>query len=181
MEAQTGAVAWTTRRAVVDDAPRLGEITVAGWRHAYRGVVPADRLAALDADTFTERRLETIATPEPTAVYVAERDGAGPVRGYVVVGPPRRPDLAGDSAVPTGELATLYLDPDVIGTGAGATLHDVGIAHLAAAGFGRAVLWAFVGNDAALAFYARRGWHADGEPWCGEGWSAPAVRWARPL
>ena len=172
---------WTTRRAVPDDAPRLGEITLAGWRHAYRGIVGDDRLAALDAETFAQRRRETIEGPEPTAVYVAQRDGAGPVQGHVVVGPPRRPDLAGDTAVPTGELATLYVDPRVIGGGAGSTLHDVGVAHLAAAGFERAVLWAFVGNDAALAFYARRGWHADGEPWWGEGWSAPAVRWARPL
>ena len=172
---------WTARRAVGADAPRLGEITLAGWRHAYRDVVPADRLAALDAETFAEARRGMIVAPEPTAVYVAERDGAGPVQGYIVVGPPRRPDLSGDRALRTGELATLYLEPSVIGTGAGGTLHDVGVAHLRAAGFERAVLWAFVGNDAALAFYARRGWYADGEPWWGEGWSAPAVRWARSL
>ena len=179
--AQTEAMGWTARPAVLDDAPRLGEITVAGWRHAYRGVIGDDRLAALDAQEFAERRRETIATPEPTAVYVAQRDGEGSVEGYIVVGPPRRPDLAGDGGVPTGELATLYLDPRSIGTGAGTLLHDVGIAHLAAAGFERAVLWAFVGNDVALAFYARRGWYADGDPWWGEGWSAPAVRWARSL
>ena len=172
---------WTTRRAVSDDAPRLGEITLAGWRHAYRGIVGDDRLAALDADTVAEVRRETIAAPEPTAVYVAEWDGGGPVEGYVVVGPPRRPDLAGDTVVPTGELATLYLDPRVIGSGAGRMLHDVGVTHLAAAGFDRAVLWAFVGNDVAFAFYARLGWHVDSEPFQGEGWSAPAVRWARSL
>ena len=42
---------WTIRRAVDADADRLGEITVAGWRHAYRGIVPDDRLAELAAFT----------------------------------------------------------------------------------------------------------------------------------
>lgn len=177
--AQTGTVAWSIRRAVEADATLLGEITVAGWRHAYRGIVPADRLAALDPDTVADVRRELIAAPEPTAVLVAEQSDG--VRGHVVVGAPRRPEYAGDTTLPTGELATLYLDPPAIGSGAGAALHDAGVAHLAAAGFRRAVLWAFVGNDSAFAFYARRGWSPDGEPWQAEGWSAPAVRWAKHL
>lgn len=170
---------WTIRRAVDADADRLGEITVAGWRHAYRGIVPDDRLAELDSGTVAASRRETVAAPGPTAVLVAE-DGEQ-VQGYVIVGAVRRPDHAGGSTVPTGELATLYVDPSLIGRGAGGALHDAGVAHLVAAGFARAVLWAFVGNDAALAFYARRGWVADGEPVQLEGWSAPAVRWARLL
>lgn len=172
-------VRWTIRRAVAGDADRLGEITVAGWRHAYRGIVPDDRLAELDAATLAASRRETLAAPAPTAVLVAEDDRG--VQGYVIVGAPRRPEHAGDTALPTGELATLYVDPPLIGMGAGSVLHDAGVDRLVAAGFERAVLWAFVGNDAALAFYARRGWSADGEPVQLEGWSAPAVRWCRRL
>lgn len=170
---------WTLRRAVVGDAARIGEITVAGWRHAYRGIVPDDRLDALDAAVIAEARREVIAAPEPTAVFVAEDDTG--VHGYCVVGPPRRPDLAGASALPTGELMTLYLDPPVIGTGAGGALHDAGVTQLAASGFRRAILWVYTANTGAQAFYARRGWHADGEPYRPPEWSAPATRWARRL
>lgn len=173
---------WSIRRAVEADTCRIGEITVAGWRHAYRGIVADERLDALDAAVVAQARREVIVAPEPTAVFVAEDavDDTG-VRGYCVVGPPRRPDLTGDSTLPTGELATLYLDPPAIGTGAGGALHDAGIAHLAARGFRRAVLWVYTANTGAQAFYAHRGWHADSEPFRPPEWSAPATRWARAL
>lgn len=164
---------WSIRRAVEADAVRIGEITVAGWRHTYRGIVADERLDALDAGDIAEVRREVIAAPEPMAVFVAE-DGAG-VQGYCTVGPAREPDVT------DGVLYTLYLDPAVIGTGAGGALHDAGVAHLAAARFTRATLWVYTANTGAQAFYAHRGWHAEGEPYQGPGWSAPATRWAREL
>jgi ribosomal protein S18 acetylase RimI-like enzyme len=112
-------------------------------------------------------------------VFVAE-DG-GPVRGYCVVGPLRVPERSGDTSVPSAELHSLYLDPPVIGTGAGRALHDAGVAHLAACGFRRAVLWVYSANTRAQEFYARRGWHAASEPYRPPEWSAPATLWARSL
>ena len=69
----------------------------------------------------------------------------------------------------------------IIGTGAGAALHDAGVAHLAASGFRRAILWIFAGNERAAAFYTRRGWRVDSEPVQPDDWSAPAIRYARDL
>jgi GNAT superfamily N-acetyltransferase len=170
---------WRVRRAVDADAERIGEITVAGWRNAYRGIVPDDRLDALDAAEVAARRRDAIAAPEPMAVLVAEDDGG--VQGYVIVGPPFSDELTGDGPGPTGLLMTLYLDPPVIGTGAGGLLHDAGVAHLRAAGFRRAELWVYTANTDAQAFYAHRGWRVDGEPYQGPEWSAPATRWALEL
>ncbi|PVZ11671.1 GNAT family N-acetyltransferase [Actinomycetospora cinnamomea] len=170
---------WTIRRAVDADADRIGAITVAGWRHTYRGIVADDRLDALDPAVFAASRRQAMAAPEPTAVFVAE-DGTG-VRGYCTVGPLRVPDVSGDTTLPSAELHSLYVDPPVIGTGAGAALHDAGIAHLAACGYRRAVLWVYTANAAAQAFYAHRSWHADGGPYRPPEWSAPATRWARAL
>ncbi|MEJ2887502.1 GNAT family N-acetyltransferase [Actinomycetospora aeridis] len=175
---------WSLRRATDADADRIGEITVAGWRHAYRGIVADDRLDALDPAEVAERRREVIAAPEPMAVFVAVStagDDQGRVRGYCTVGPSTDPDLAGDAGAKSGVLYTLYLDPEVIGTGAGSALHDAGVAHLAAAGFTRATLWVYTANTHAQAFYAHRGWSPDGEPYQGPGWSAPATRWALDL
>lgn len=173
---------WSIRRAVAADAERIGEITVAGWRHAYRGIVADDRLDALDPATVAEARRVAIAAPAPTAVFVAEdaQDG-GRVRGYCTVGGPRVAELAGHAPEPPAELHTLYVDPEVIGTGAGGALHDAGLAHLTACGYRRAVLWVYSANTAAQGFYAHRGWHPDGEPYQPPEWSAPATRWARPL
>jgi GNAT superfamily N-acetyltransferase len=173
-------VRWSLRRAVDADAPRIGEITVAGWRHAYRGIVADERLDALDPAEIAEARRTAIAAPEPMAVFVAD-DEQGRVRGYCTVGPSRDPDLAGDTTEVSGVLYTLYLDPEVIGTGAGGALHDIGVAHLAGAGFARATLWVYTANTSAQAFYAHRGWRPDGEPYQGPGWSAPATRWALDL
>lgn len=173
------APSWAIRPAVLADVERIAEITLAGWRFAYRGIVPDDRLAALDPAMFADARRELIAAPEPSAIVVAE-DGAG-VRGYVSVGPLRTPERDGHPALSTGALSSLYLDPPVIGTGAGGALHDAGVAHLAAAGFDRAILWIFAGNDRAATFYARRGWRVDSEPVQPEEWSAPAIRYAREL
>jgi len=173
-------VRWHVRRAVEADAERMGAITVAGWRHTYRGIVADDRLDALDPAVFAEARRRAIAAPDPTAVFVAE-EGCGEVRGYCTVGPLRVPDRSGDTTLPSAELHNLYLEPAVIGTGAGAALHDAGIAHLAACGFRRAVLWVYTANTGAQDFYARRGWHADGEPHRPPEWSAAATLWARPL
>ncbi len=169
----------TVRRAVDADAARLGEITVAGWRYAYRGIVADDRLDTMDPEAIARARQELITAPAPTAVFVAE-DG-GQVVGYCGVGPPRRPDLSGGAEGDTGELAVLYLDPPVIGRGVGGALHDAGVAHLAAAGFARAVLWVYAANTAATGFYAHRGWRAAGEPIHPEGWGAPGQLWTREL
>jgi ribosomal protein S18 acetylase RimI-like enzyme len=172
-------VTTTLRRAVEDDADAVAAITVAGWRYAYRGIVADERLDAMDPVAIAEARRALIAAPEPTAVFVAEEDGR--VVGYCAVGPPRRPDLSGGGDGTTGELAVLYLDPAVIGRGIGGALHDAGVAHLAAAGFRRAVLWVYAANTAATGFYAHRGWHAAGAPIHPEGWGAPGQLWAREL
>lgn len=176
----TDRVGWSVRRAVEADADPIAAITIAGWRHTYRGIVTDDRLDALDPAVFAEARRRAITAPAPTGVFVAE-DGGGAVRGYCVVGPLRVPEQSGDTAVPSAELHSLYLDPPVIGTGAGRALHDAGVAHLAACGFRRAVLWVYSANTAAQDFYARRGWHAESEPYQPPEWSAPATLWARAL
>lgn len=171
-------MSWTVRVALDADVERIAEITVAGWRFAYAGIVPADRLAAMDVAEFAQRRRVTVAEPPPTRVLVAE-DASG-VRGYVMVGPVRDDERDGRPGMRTGALMSLYLDPAVIGTGAGGALHDAGVAHLADAGFERATLWIFAGNDRAARFYERRGWQVDSEPTQPEEWSAPAIRFALP-
>ncbi len=63
------------RRAVPDDARAIAEINVAGWRAAYRGLMPAEFLASLSVDAREaawRARLESN-EDDPATAWVAER------------------------------------------------------------------------------------------------------------
>jgi GNAT superfamily N-acetyltransferase len=61
-----------------------------------------------------------------------------------------------------GEVHTIYLDPAVWGTGAGAALLDAALDEMRAAAYRSATLWTLGTNERARRFYERRGWRADG-------------------
>ncbi|HEV2125724.1 MAG TPA: GNAT family N-acetyltransferase, partial [Chloroflexota bacterium] len=87
-------------------------------------------------------------------VWVAERDGE--IIGFCNTVPATE-ELAG-----TAELQTLYLAPEVVGTGKGAALIRCALNDLRARGYGAAVLWVLDTNARARRFYEKGGWQADG-------------------
>ena len=145
------------RRARPDDAAALGALKVRAWRAAYDGLLPAARLAALDpaveADVWRER-LE--AQPTEERLWLAVDDDE--VVGYARTGPCEDVDATPD----LGEVRGLYATPDRIGTGVGRALLEHAARDLAGRGFATLVLWRFVGNDRAAAFYERAGLVPDG-------------------
>lgn len=77
--------------------------------------------------------------------------------------------VSGDGGAPFGhvtvvddELLHLFIDPGRQGGGVGTALLDAGEQMIADAGYERARLMTLVGNDAAVAFYARHGWSVTG-------------------
>ncbi|MGW5717029.1 N-acetyltransferase family protein [Amycolatopsis sp. NPDC003865] len=130
------------REATVADAPAIGEVHVRSWQAAYAGLIPADFLARLSAESRAAswaRHLENGAGP----VLVAEEDGV--VVGFAAFGP--------------GRLFALYLLPEHWGRGLGRALHDRVVEELPG---DSAVLWVLSTNERAKAFYARQGWVDDG-------------------
>ena len=81
---------------------------------------------------------------------------AGPVRGFVVAGPARDDDSAGQ-----GEVFALNMHPAAWGSGLGLALLTFAQTGLATAGFADAVLWVVSGNVRARRFYERDGWCDD--------------------
>jgi GNAT superfamily N-acetyltransferase len=75
----------------------------------------------------------------------------------------------------TGELYALYVHPDAWGDGHGSVLHEAAVKHLAANGFGSAVLWVLAGNRRGRRFYERHGWRTDGG--VGDYAGAPKLRY----
>lgn len=78
----------------------------------------------------------------------------------------------------TGEIYGLYLEPDRIGIGLGATLLLHALADLRARSFGEVAVWAFEENERALRLYDRNGFRRDGARriWEQAGASATEIR-----
>lgn len=164
------------RKMAEADCAAVAEVRVEGWRSAYRGLLPAAYLAAMDVGEDAEVRREHLARAGERVVHlVAER--AGKVIGWAAFGPDRSPDAGpGD-----GELYALYVRPEVVGTGAGRALMDEVVARAAARGCARLSLWVLEGNAPGRRFYAKAGFAPDGarEPWEVGGTEVVELRYAR--
>lgn len=143
------------RDAVESDAREIARVHVASWRAAYPGLVPDHVLAGLSVDRRAEGWERILADGRQGVVVAASGEG---VVGFGHVGPARDRDLGPT----TGQLTTLYLDPDWWGAGVGRALHDASLDRLAASGYDRAVLWMLSTNARARRFYGRQGWSRDG-------------------
>ena len=132
-------------------------------------------LAGVTAERMRERWKGHLDAPAAGRLLLVAECG-GEIVGTAASGPLRDGD--GDDAT-TGELYSLYVDPDAWGVGHGAALHEAALAHLAAGGFARAVLWVLEGNARARSFYAAHGWTDEGDRRDWEG--ARMLRLARDL
>ena len=73
------------------------------------------------------------------------------------------PDVYLDPLV-VGELAAIYLLPQVWGSGVGRRLMLAAVNVLRDAGFAEAILWVLEGNERAQRFYEIGGWQLHGVP-----------------
>lgn len=143
------------RDATPTDAHSLASVQVASWRAAYRDLLPdevLDGLSVPDLEQVWYARL----TPRPPRTGVVVATDGRRVLGFASAGPPIDPAERDDPT--SGDLYTLYLDPDHWGHGIGAPLHAAALDHLVADGFTHAGLWVLDGNRRALRFYLRHGW-----------------------
>lgn len=142
------------RRAQPVDAASIGAVHVAAWRSAYAGILPSDYLSRLSLPRQAAQYDAAIHAGE--GVYVALGGGPRPtVVGFVTVGRPRAPGLAG-KPLGDGEVQTLYVLDDWRDRGVGRKLLAAGAAHLAGAGCRSAFLWVLRGNPSRW-FYAHLG------------------------
>lgn len=88
-------------------------------------------------------------------------DEHGAVTGFAQVGASQGDDPDPD----LGVLFAIYLEPAVIGSGAGRALLAEATERMRAAGFTRACLDVLPANERARRVYERAGWRAVGEPY----------------
>jgi ribosomal protein S18 acetylase RimI-like enzyme len=167
------------RRPNLADVDRLAAINLETWRDAYVGIVPAPHLDSLDLEVFRERWRRNLAEGRPGASFLVA-DVVGTLAGYAIVGS-YRPQGGADPAEQAhtwGELYAIYTHPTLQGRGAGRALHDGALELLRNDGHDEAALWVLEANQRARAWYADRGWRADGATadWGSEGVALPPIR-----
>jgi len=143
------------RVATPDDAAVIARIHIDSWRAAYRGLVPDEKLAALDYDSRAERFRRDLAATEPCTCVVED---AGEIAGFCTFGACRDADVPPQ----TGEVWGIYLAPTSWRRGFGRALARHAEQQLAARGCRRVTLWVFADNHAARGFYEAIGYQTDG-------------------
>jgi ribosomal protein S18 acetylase RimI-like enzyme len=164
------------REANPDDTDAIVEVTAAGWRTAYRDIVPPERLGDLPVARWRHEVHVGLLRPVDDAfTYVAEINGR--FAGYCfVAAPSREPRVGGNVA----ELVAIYVDPAQWRRGAGSALMRAAIDRLAELPYDEVILWTFKENAPAIAFYERHGWRREREEKVHPTAQAVAIRLRRP-
>lgn len=136
------------RPARPDDATGMGRAHVQAWRESYPGIVPAERLAALDAVERAGIWAAAIAAGRHVTVV---EDAAG-IAGFSLCGEQREPELGCD-----GEFWAIYLLRRAQGQGLGWALMAGMARALLDEGKRSASLWIMTANAPALGFYEHLG------------------------
>ena len=149
----------SARIAWAEDAPAIAAVQVRAWRASYADLLPAEVLAALDADQIAEGWRHALGEPHDARNRVLVALERNLVTGFLVTGPSSDPD---SDPVATGELADLTVDPHKRGAGHGSRLLQAGADTLVADRFTHAVMWLPANDDSLRAFLTSAGWGPDG-------------------
>ncbi|MFI9728903.1 GNAT family N-acetyltransferase [Streptomyces sp. NPDC102359] len=162
-----------------DDCAGVAGIRVAGWRYAYRGLVPQAHLDGMDAEEEAERQRARLAAGDGSVTDLVAEAADGTLAGWAAYGPYRD----GDVRTEDGELYALYVPPERIGQGLGRVLLAEVTGRCAAAGHRRVFLWVLRDNARARRFYTAAGYTPDGteEHFELAGIRVPEVRYVREL
>lgn len=155
--ARTGHRTVRVRHAGPGDGPGIDRVRLAGWQHAYRGIVPDSYLDSMKPDPA--RREEQLRRPVPgSASYVAETGGANAeyIVGWLVTGPSRDDDAPKGAA----EVYACYVHPEHGRLGIGGLLMDTALARIDPGA--PVLLWVLKDNGPARRFYETAGFRTDG-------------------
>jgi GNAT superfamily N-acetyltransferase len=160
------------REARVDDAEAIVQLTAAGWRSAYPGIVPEERIEKLPIAGWRHDVGSGLRSPAGDSfTRIAEADGEA--AGYCFVAAPGREEPAASTVA---EVVALYVDPGRWRQGIGRALLGSAEDEAGSRGYTEAFLWSFERNAQAIAFYEERGWSRDGAARPHAATGAPTVR-----
>jgi GNAT superfamily N-acetyltransferase len=159
----------TVRPADPSDAAEIARIQLTTWGAAYRDLLPAEVLDALDSDeaaTEAEATWRHTIEQGPARVFVAT-EGQWHV-GFVAAGMSPQDESADADGTPVPDadrvalVSTLLVEPRWGRRGHGGRLLAAAGAAMLADGLARGISWVAEADKASLAFWERAGWSADG-------------------
>ena len=156
MARDAGVMDVVIRPGTPADAHAVESLRIAGWKAAYRGIIPDAYLDGLPVDGERRRRL-MIERGGEYHESVAARDGE--IVGWAAAGPARDEDKTGPEH---GEIYACYVRPDWWGRGVGGLLMTHAIGQLADEGRTSVTLWVLEDNERARRFYESCGLRPDG-------------------
>lgn len=141
------------RTALPTDAKAIAQVHISSWQAAYRDLMPAEYLNALQTtlaqrESFWARSIES----SDSGVWVAEPNNQ--VVGWISVGASRDDDAAGQNI---GEVMAIYVLAGNWQAGVGLALWKAGVQYLREQGYEGLTLWVLARNERAIQFYRRAG------------------------
>ena len=161
------------RPAAVADAEAIAGVHIRSWQSAYRDLLPADYLAGLDLPARSQWWRGQLEHPDWGTTWVATIEDA--VVGFLSIGPSRDED----ADTRTLEIYSVYLEPELIGSGVARDLMRTALAEVPARS--TVTLWTATENERGRHFYRRHGFSPDGTERTEDigGTELPEVRYRR--
>ena len=169
------------RLATIDDAFRVAEISIYGWRTAYKDLLPETYLyGKLSVVKRYELLLKQLETNDSYFIY--EDDQTGMIKAFMVVSDSRDLHLSiGGSSLPTHELIAIYVEPAFKGQGIGSQM----IKHFEQLALSRqkscGIIWVLKDNLPSICFYEKQGYQFDGNVKIFEPFGLEEVRYSKVL
>ena len=147
-------MSFVIRNAVPEDAPDIAKVHIQSWKETYPGIMPQQRIDALNQESSTRNWLAGFERKDEIFVAVV----AGQVVGFVSGGKNRIQDgcESGEANKCDCELAAMYLLRDFQGLGIGKALLHTLAERFKDLGFSSMVAWVAEKNPS-VQFYAHLG------------------------
>lgn len=143
------------RRALPSDVEAIARVHVRAWQVGYRGHIADDFLNALEPSKRAAWWTLVVVDSNVTVLVCVQ---SGVVVGFCTLLASRD----ADAAPGTGEITTLYVDPERWRSGFGAALMKGALSSARERAFSKVSLWVLASNAPARAFYEAQGFLPDG-------------------
>lgn len=169
------------RLATIKDAFRIAEISIYGWRTAYKDLLPETylygKLSVIKRFEILQDQLTS-----NNSYFVFEDDLTGLIKAFMVISDSRDVDLDLEkSSLPSHELIAIYVEPAFKGQGIGSKM----IAHFEAIANTlqktKTIIWVLKDNFSSIHFYEKHGYAFDGNIKLFEPFGLEEVRYSKSI
>ncbi|GAB6109113.1 N-acetyltransferase family protein [Fusibacter bizertensis] len=169
------------RLATLNDAYRIAEINIYGWRTAYKDLLPETYLyGKLTVVKRYEILLKQFETQD--SYFVFEDDQTGLIKAFMVISDSRDPQSSLEkSSLPPHELIAIYVEPAFKGQGIGSQMIKYFEQIAINLQKSNTIIWVLKDNLPSIRFYEKHGYHFDGNIKIFDPFGLEEVRYSKAL